>query len=82
MFSLTLLTFPRIIFNSAIFPHRVGQCALLAAAVPVRPQELAKLTLTPRQFWGIIIWGHLFLTLTRTILNDFKLDLCLENFPL
>ena len=33
----------------SIFPHKVGECALLAPVVPVRPQERTKLTVTPQK---------------------------------
>ena len=60
---LHFLKFPTLIFKSAFFPHRVSQCALLAPVVSVRPQELAKLTLTTEKFGGSIVFGIIYLHL-------------------
>ena len=49
-------------------PPRVGQCVVLTPVVAVRPQEFAKLTLTPRKFLGIHFCWSLFLALTLLFL--------------
>ena len=58
IFKLILMTAsPELFLKSVSFPHKVGQCALLAPVVSVRPQEIVELHLRLRCFGVFTIFG-------------------------